>query len=277
MTKVKVNKVQTDDTNIVLAEVNTGKANSFTFTIRPRNGVPQNGNLEQAIVKYCNKQIHSILVYEKDDHERHLHGQVWITRPVAKGDFKKQLLRIQQKNVNDWDDQQAQVFKGNGKKDAVKMAFNDDFWKEYLSKEDGIDGVNWLINNPPPEGHSNDFYPSQEDQEKIKNKANAVDSKFHKWKTDYEEWILDNPMNAGSFDGNSNVRHTHCAKFLADMMFKKKKYCVITDAKARKQSCNALFHYIYPSAGTYKLFLTEDDIEMYHTLKPQFSATPEDH
>lgn len=274
--KVKVNKVHPPQ--IVLAEVNSGKSNSYAFTIRPRNGVAEGGKCEKALIKYVNKQAHAVMIYEKEGHERHIHAQVWINRPVAKGDFKKQLLRIQQATVEDWDDTQAQVFKNkHGSDEAVKMCFNDDFWKEYLAKEDGIDGVNWLVNNPPPEEHTSDYYPSQEDQNKIKEKSNAVDKKFYKWKTDYEEWLKTNQINAGSFDGNYVIRHAHCAKFLADMMFHKKKYCVIVDAKARKQNCDALFHYIYPSASSYKLFLTDEKNEEYLQMKECYSATPEDH
>lgn len=240
-----------------------GLSNSFAFTINPRNGIDE--KQEKVWVKYFEKNFKFyFMCAEKEDHERHLHGQVWMTNPRSKGDFAKALKRVQEKCDPDYCSAAGKVTAG-----GVKYAFNRDWIETYLSKED-----NWILNCPPD--YEEDYYPSQEEQDKVKAKSNAVDKKFHKWKIDYLEWIKDNPPD-DMFNTHQTMRKRHIALFLSDMMFKSKKYCVIVDAKSRKQNCDALLHYIYPSYNSHELFLTEDNKTDINAMIESFGMTPEDH
>lgn len=246
-----------------------GQSNSFSFTFRPLNGVVEGGELEKRVIKMCKKH-YAVLVYEKEEESRHLHGQVWLQKPQTLGDFKKACLRIQSATDPDWNDNSKHCLM-NGKN--IRMCWDDNFVDKYLSKEDGVDGINWLINNRPSE--TSVYYPTQEQQEQFKDKANAVDKKFHKWKVDYEEWIERNPE---IHTYTQLDRKVAIARFLSTMMFREKKYMVVIDERKCKQNSNALFQYVYPKDASYYQFLGSDDAEIHRDMmETKYQSTPTDH
>lgn len=202
-----------------------GQFNSYCFTIRPKSGVKADGPLEKAVIKYLKKNVpYYFLAAEKEDEARHLHGQVWFYKSKAKGDFKKQLERYQSKHDPDWSASASKVLAG-----GVKIAYSKDFIESYLTKED-----NWLLNNPPEDEER--FYPSQEEQDRVKKKANATDIKYHSWSVMYEDWSKDN-MIAG-------VTKQSVSEFFHEVMFVSKKIMVQQDPRKRVQMRNCLYYYL---------------------------------
>lgn len=208
-------------------ERNDGEYNSFCFTIRPKSGVKLHGPLEQEIIKYLKKCYpYYFLCAEKEDESRHLHGQVWRYKSLKKGDFKKALERKQKANDPDWNQASSKVLAG-----GIKIAYSKDFIEEYLTKED-----NWLLNNPPDNEEL--FYPSQEEQERVKSKANAVDIKYHNWKVMYEDW------NKVCMYESEYVTMKRVSEFFHDAMYVSKKVMVQMDPRKRIQMRNSLYYYI---------------------------------
>lgn len=204
---------------------NDGEYNSYCFTIRPKGGVQADGPLEQALIKFLKKAYpYYFLCAEKEDECRHLHGQMWRNKSLLKGDFKKALERIQKKHDPDWSGSASKVLAG-----GIKIAYSKDFIEEYLTKED-----NWLLNNPPE--NEEIFYPSQEEQDRVKKKANATDIKYHSWSVMYEDWSKDNMI--------ESVTKQSVSEFFHDVMFVSKKIMVQQDPRKRVQMRNCLYYYL---------------------------------
>lgn len=266
---IKVKVVGKKEIGDEIIPAQKGQSNSFSFTIRPLNGVVPEGPLETRIIKLCKKH-YSVLVYEKEEGDRHLHGQVWLQTPQTLGDFKKALLRIQSATDPDWSDNAKRCLMD---KQNIRMCWDDNFVDKYLAKEDGVDGVNWLINDRPES--TTPYYPSQEQQKVFMEGSNAVDKKFHKWKVEYQEWIQGQP----NVDTITQLdRKVAIAKFLTNMMFREKKHMVIIDERKCRQNANALLQYVYPKDASYYQFLSSEDACIYREMmEDKYQATPEDH
>jgi hypothetical protein len=206
---------------------------SWTFTIRPRNGAPE--QFDDKIVKYLSKQHGAFLCSEMEDEARHLHGQVFFEEPRDKGTFNKSLERICASHISDWDAAQNIVLRR-----GTKIAYNDDFICNYLAKEDNI-----LFNNVPQA--TSEFYPSKEEQQKVQDKSHAVDKKYHQWSVDFKEWN----------EEDKPVTIENVAKFLAHMIYDVKKYPVIVEKRKRIEHTNNLFHYLNPNKNSYFEFISE--------------------
>lgn len=216
---------------------------SYAFTIRPKNGLSE--NTEEELIKYLKKQHHAFAVIEGCEESRHSHGQVWFEHEKTKGDFAKALERICERTIEDWNAPQKKVLRG-----GVKFAYNDDFTDNYCQKEKE---PNIIFNNPPED--TDGYYPSQEDQNKIKESANAVDKRFHRWLVDFKEskyWI------------NEEWTPTlaDCARFLSYKMFETKEYAVVVEKRKRVEYCKCLFLYAN-SCIRPEEFLTEADHAIY--------------
>ena len=201
----------------------TQPARSFTITIRPKLGLSV--KTEEDVLKYLEKQHHAFAVIEGEDESRHLHGQVWLKNPRKKGDFNKSIERICERTIDDWTPAQLLVLRG-----GTKYAYNDDFVENYCQKEENPE----IIFNNPPAGDTSEYYPSEEDQNKIQAKANAVDKKFHNWETKFHEW----------YTQDRQVRLGDVARWMSHAMFKEKSIQVIVDKKNRVQNCKSLYLYI---------------------------------
>lgn len=217
---------------------------SWAFTIRPRDGVEKDSPLQIAIVKWCMKQDYYFLCAEGKDEARHLHGQVWYDSPRDKGTINKSLERICEKHVNTWDPAQKKVLRS-----GTKIAYSSDFIENYLSKED-----QWILNACPE--NEEDYYPSEEEQNKVQGAANAVDKRYHRLSEMFKE-----------YNGN-NFQH-HCsdlrkkeilAKWLGNQMFKEKTIPVIADKKHRTQLLESLKAYLWDESHI-DMWLTKEDYE----------------
>ncbi len=209
---------------------------SFAFTIRPQQGVPENGDLEKSVIIYLSK-YRGFLVSEKEGHERHLHGQVFFEKAKRKFDVNKQLNLICQRTVPDWNiEQQRVLHKG------TKICYNDDWFLNYTNKECESE----LLYSDMPQGASMEYYPSQEEQMKAQSRTNAVDKVFHYLYELYEE---DPPAKETDDPSPENVRY-----WLYDNMFIKKKLKVIEDKRKFNQRAQALYHYIVGQKYAYSQF-----------------------
>lgn len=208
---------------------------SWSFTIRPRNGFPE--ELDDKVIAYCKKQTGGFLCSEMDAEARHLHGQLFFKEPRDKGTVNRSLERLCANNIPEWDGAQSIVLRR-----GTKIAYSDDFITEYLSKEDNI-----LFNNVPLD--TKPFYPSLEEQTKVKNKSDAVDKKYHQWSVDFNEWNSDEPITLELV-----------AKFLSYKIYEEKRYPVIAEKRKRVEATQNLYNYLRPGKNTYYQFLSNDKV-----------------
>lgn len=227
---------------------------SFAITIRPRNGLSE--KTETAIHAWMEKQHHSFACIEKEGVERHLHGQLWFQEPKSKGDINKQLERICARTVADWSPAETRILRR-----GTKIAYNDDFVDEYLSKEDQI-----ILNDPPAD--SSEYYPSEEEQNAVKAASNAVDKRFHTWSTDFKE--SQHYLNAQS--RNLPIEQmADVARFMADQMFKSKKYPVVVEKRKRTEYTKTLYLYIFEKIDINEFLTVDESNEYMKLLEVKFS------
>lgn len=198
------------------------KYKSFCFTLRPAEGATT--DLDDAVIKWF-KKYKGFLCAEKEGVERHLHGQIFFEEPKSRGDVNKQLTNMCERVVKDWNSQQNYVMRR-----GTRIAYNDDFVDEYLSKED-----QHLYSDLPD--NTSEYYPTKEEQEKVQKKSNAVDQRFHQWETDF----LESEYN--ELFQKKNIQ-LYVSQFLENMMFNIRKYPVVVCPKKRKEYAKALYLYI---------------------------------
>lgn len=156
---------------------------SWCITIRPRDGIKE--DLVEKVKKWLNRQSYSFAVLEKEGHERHLHAQVWFDEARARGDVCKQVQRIVEPCILDWDTAQKKVLR-----QGVKIAYSD-WYLDYLAENELKEEVpNIIVNNPPP--CSLDYYPSEEEQDKVKSIAKAVDQQLASYEIMCLEYLQEN-------------------------------------------------------------------------------------
>lgn len=221
---------------------------SFAFTIRPTLGITD--STVEATITWLKKVHGAFAVLEKEADERHLHGQVWYEKPVKIGDLNKQLKRICERTIEDWNAKQKVVLvKG------TKFAFNDDFVENYCLKEDD---PRIKINTMPD--NTDEYYPSKEEQDKIQKDKHAVDKKYHRWLEDFKSspyWINDS-WTPSLYD---------CAVFLSWKMFDTKEYMVVSDDRKKREYTKALFHYANSSIAP-RSFMSEKDYSAWERQNP---------
>lgn len=235
--------------------------NSFAITIRPRNGVAIDSDLQFAIVKWFQKQDYFFLCSEKENEARHLHGQVWFNTGRMKGPVSKSLKLIQEKFDPDWDAASQKVASR-----GIKIAYSRDWVEEYLSKED-----KWILNQPPPTTLEHLFYPSQEEQDKVKGKANAVDLQYHRYKEIWDE-------SRRHHDDQEPYDKEIVGKFLYEIMFVSKRIRVQMDPRKRIQMRDCLYHYLLGDIDKWKdMFMSKaekDEIFKKYQLEDEAQNKP---
>ena len=207
---------------------------SYAFTIRPLEGVPENGQLEKSVIDYVAK-YKGFVAAEMEDTSRHLHGQIFFEKPKRKHDFNNKLSQFCHKGIQDWTPKQDHVLRS-----GTEVAYDDNWYLEYCNKSD-----TQVLLHAMPE-NSIDYYPSKEEQAAVMARAHAVDKTFHHLLELYEE---DPPVKENEFPSPEEVRF-----WLYDQMFIKKTIRVIEDKRKFNQRAHALFHYIYSSKEPYHLF-----------------------
>lgn len=211
---------------------------SLTFTIRPRHGVPLDTQLETLIIKYLTKHA-GFLCSEKEDEDRHLHGQVfWNTdRGKTSAELKKILLDYTEKalGINLSPDEKIHGFK-------IKIAYSDEWYSTYCQKEDGM-----LYTNMPPD--TKDYYPTQEEQEKALQKYHAVDKKYYNLQ---QKWLEQN-------NNKQPKQLKDISSFIYNSMFVTGTMHVIECPKKRNQLVKCLYEYILKDSSRYILFMHPED------------------
>lgn len=155
------------------------KFKSLAVTIRPRDGVAN--DLLKEFQTWFDKQEYIYAVTEKEGSARHIHFQTWGEEKYV-SDMKKQMKRICQRKITDWDKAQEKytVF--------VKAAYND-WYEDYLEDNpDKPEEVNELVNKIP--NCTMDYYPDEEEDERMKAASNAVDKHYHELTEELDSYIL---------------------------------------------------------------------------------------
>jgi hypothetical protein len=204
---------------------------SFGITIRPKEGVIAESIFEGKILKAIERYDYYHCVAEKSGIERHLHFQIWTDEEKRKGDIKKTFTRICEKE--DWWDQDH---KRHCLKD--KFCYNDWFDGYLIGNESkSEDKSDILLDNVP--ALTENYYPTEEDQEKWKAESKAIDKTFHNL---YVRWYE-------KFDNYKPSELSEVAQFFNDLMFKDKSIKVIEDKRRRVQRTECLFWYIRGKSG----------------------------
>lgn len=214
---------------------------SYCITFRPRNGLSNTTSAE--LISWCKKQPYAFYAEEKSDEARHAHIQVWYDEPRERGTICKAMQRIGSRTVTDWDDAQLKVLRS-----GVKIAYSDwylDYLAENMEKTDTEKSV--IKYEHPPED-TIPYYATQEDQEALQAKANAVDKRMYSLEQKFNEW------NENQYE-ELTIRLV--AKFLADQMFNSRTIEVKIHQRDRVALCTSLYSYITRSADP-SLFLVKD-------------------
>lgn len=216
---------------------------SYCFTIRPRLGLTE--LTEEAIVKWLKKQPYGYATIEKQFEARHLHGQIWLDEPRMRGVVNKSLRLICEKTIDDWNSAQAKVL-SNG----TKIAY-DDFYTSYLiDKETKIgDIVNCVYDKVPD--RTEEYYPTEEEQEAVKKSSNAIDKRYHKLNEDYIKWE--------KYEKDWTLMNV--SLFIEDMMFRSKTIPVIQDSRVCRQVVKCLHAYHYKMMNL-NHFMGKNDLEI---------------
>lgn len=229
----------------------SSKYKSYCITVRPKNGL--HGDYAAAVEKYIKKQQYFVYQYEKEDEARHIHAQIFFDDAVRKSNIQTALKRIAEKHDSDWSPASRKVLVS-----GVKIAYNDNFMDNYITKENSM--ISMEAYNPPPS--TDEYYPSEAEQAAAQQAANAVDNQLHKLKV---IWDTHNP---------DYKEHQKTLKdiglFVYKIMFDDKVIPVIQDDRRRKQLVKALTHYIYPynqSASNY-MFTQEDNLAFQNIQDP---------
>lgn len=218
------------------------KANSFGITVRPLNGLSP--ETEKRITSWLKKQDYALAVIEMDGTPaRHLHAQIWTQSAKTKSSIKTTLQRICKATIEGWNPSQERVLN-----QGVKFAWNDNFYQEYLLDNPAKpDPVNIIYDNIPED--RTQFYPSLEQQETFKAKANAVDKKYHHLQELYKIYA------------KSHGYHGKCTKkwmvfeFLGDACCGSKTINLPKDDRTFKATATWLYRYM---TNRYNDLLTQD-------------------
>lgn len=219
---------------------------SFCVTIRPRHGISD--STVSATLKWLRKQDYAVAVLEKENEARHLHAQMWFTKPRARGDINKQIQRICEQTIEDWTPEELKVLRG-----GTLIAYSD--WaNDYLIENDlKTNDPNILINSPP--NKTIDYYPTEEEQDRVQKLKTAVDPRFFNLEQDYLQWNGDNP-----------VTHKSVASFLADSMFVSRTLKVIIQKRDRLSLCTSLYCYITKSTDPFQFMEKSENDKKYEKL-----------
>lgn len=199
-------------------------AKSFGITFRPKNGMTD--KCEEALIKWLGKQDGAHAVSEMKESARHIHAQVWIKEGRMKGEISTAMARIGERTIDGWDSTQKRYGI------CIKICYNDWYNNYTLDNEDKSEEPEVIYDNVPDITH--DFYPTEEEQESLKNKVNAVDKGMYNLEMMYFE--------THSAEEKVNIKDIQA--FMADMMYNSRRIQVIVDRKRLNDMCRGLTHYI---------------------------------
>lgn len=235
---------------------------SFCITVRPRDGL-SNVTLDK-LSKWLISQDYAVAVTEMADAAKHLHAQIWLNKPRSRGDVNKQLQRICESTIEDFDRAQLKVLR-NG----TKIAYSD-WYLDYLVENDEKNektAPNIIINNPP--AATTGYYPSEEEQAEAQARSSSVDPRFADLEIRYNHYSETHNL--------QKLTKTTVAQFLCYAMFQERVIRVIQQQRDRSALCTTLHAYLTKSANT-ELFIpkTASELKLDKKLEKLFEDyTPE--
>lgn len=204
---------------------------SFALTIRPRAGITN--DTINAFKNWLLKQDYSVAVTEMTNEARHLHAQIWLNEGRTKDDVAKAVKRICERTISDWDATQSKVLRG-----GIRIAYSD-WYLEYLvdNEQKGCVELDNIITNNPPD-RTEQYYPTEEEQEKVKQVSQAADPRFLAMEQECSEWhALE----------SKEITMKSIARWLCYVMFEKRTMKVLINQRDRTALCKTLYAYMTKS------------------------------
>ncbi len=213
---------------------------SYCLTVRPRLGLNPDSKFYEVLLAWLKKLPHCVAVTEKGGEAMHLHAQIWSEQGWVIGNLRRDLRKKCEKHIEDWDKDQAKL---KGGCNYIRIAYNEWFQNYLLENELKPEEVNLLIDNPPD--IQEPFYPSEEEQDTVKAKANAKDQLMHSWLELWEEhgenYTHDEDTNIWYIPGCSLL----CvAKFCRDIWFKLKLKPTLRNVRDQRDFVKRVHSYI---------------------------------
>lgn len=204
---------------------------SFAFTISRKEGFE--GEMKDYTVKWLRKQDYAFAVIENKEGHLHCHGQIWNETASRMSDKLKQL----RKKVAQLSPDSIMCYAWK-----AKIAYSDGYL-DYMNKE-----IIETLDERIPKGDTTCYYPTEEEQERVKAEAQAVDKKFYKWELDF----------LASKYNDDVIEYQNIAQFLEDMMFSTRLYPVIICPKRRRENAKALYLYVTKSTNGHSIMSEEE-------------------
>ncbi|AXQ65446.1 MAG: hypothetical protein [Circular genetic element sp.] len=208
---------------------------SFAITFSPVE--PVKGELLDLFVKYLKGFDYCYGVIEETEEKKaHGHAQVWLDVPRN----KDSMIQYFRRNLN-------KISPDSILKHAVKIkiAYNDDFYMEYLGKGEVIETLCETV----PE-NTDEYYPSQEEQDAVQRKANSKNLKYYLAKEKFQDEAISSychrhqTASATVAEAELEVTLEQVAKWVCDQMFSYDTMPIIQDDKNRKAFVRCLYWYI---------------------------------
>lgn len=219
------------------------KYGSYGITISTAE--PVEGTGQHAITNWLKKQDFAYSVIEGGEgkeQKRHLHAQVWYETPREKGTIDKALKRIIKSHFPE-----SEIYIAL----KTKIAYNDDYLEKYMAKD-----ITEIVIDKIPENRER-FYPTQEEQEKTKNRAKCADHKMNHLEELFREWVGDEEEPTSDI-----MKKAQVSRFLTDMMYKSRKIKVPPDMKIQKNLCSVFTNYLWQKTNSYML-LSKEEVLLY--------------
>lgn len=248
-----------------------GDYKSLAFTWRPKDGVSAHSEEETNIIKWVKAQKYYFLIAEKDENDRHLHGQLFFEKPRKKDSlrkfFKDHLKRFPLK------------YEGTLLKVAlnIKQAVNNEFIENYLkNNKDKICDKSVILAESLPDNYE-DFYPEDEEIIKLEEFNKAKDKTLFNLEKEYYEFFENNPMywtvrSKNSFVWKNYDDYYHVVVFLSDVWYISRSRIVPKRKIDRLELAKTLFCYIQGKKGHCAMddlrrsILSDKEIEEYNRI-----------
>lgn len=207
---------------------------SFCVTVRPLHGISD--ITVEAFQKWFNKLDYVAAVLEMNSEARHLHAQMWFSEGKFRGDISKQCQRICERTIDDFDSSQLKVMRA-----GIKIAYSD-WYLDYLIDNDNKEKPNILIQKVPEK--TLEYYPTEEEQERVRGQVNATDPFFFSAKADFEDWYNTHIWDAFQPTYPSDTTKMDIAKFLHDAQHKTCSMKVIRNKRDAVSLVNTLYAHV---------------------------------
>lgn len=221
---------------------------SFCITIRPRAGICD--ERIQQYVKWASKQDGAYGALEGDGTERHLHMQLFFRKPRTKGDVNIRVVEIF--NRLPVEDGEVRVLRS-----GTRFAYNMDWIEGYLQKGDRT----VVIDNVPDDVLA--YFPTEEEQERIKDQKKAVDDYFHEHSVKCRDFVKLTYECPNDYISKEQVQH-----YYGWAMYKAKVMKCITDPRILARYVTTLYRYLCDDE--FALWDDKDKKIVYDDLRSKF-------